>query len=486
MPPPPPCGPLANIHFESARPDVIYAPVKKVAFTLVVLCVALGAHAKIGESPELTEKRYGKVLEIKPRADGMEDRKYGYQDYFFRVTFRDGRSVQEIVSPKAGAFAFTDDECLELAEKVTWLKPGGWAKAVGGTDLQRRWDATGLVMTFVKPNLTITSDAYAVPETITKRPALTVSNAVPVTIPAPAPTPAPAQDPTLALRMITFTNADGSAITNARVLRVDVDGILYLLPDGTGGGKVKFEDLAEPVQKAFQHARETARKTEEERLARQKAIDDERRAREGAEEQRLASEKAAERHTIEEHLYLIRPIDEFDFPRGAAAEAACKEIVSELKYLNTVLELGVGYDKFSDLLTEKIHVIEKLKDSRGEGVSDAFLRRVTSCLENYQASKKWWHEQLGDASARLKALDECYMREYRAQAGLDIAYCVGMATASTNANETAIRLVAEMIRTEQTAVNDGTRPKSYQDSSVAGLSVEQIAEKLKARRAASK
>ena len=46
----------------------------------------------------------------------------------------------------------------------------------------------------------------------------------------------------------------------------------------------------------------------------------------------------------------------------------------------------------------------------------------------------------------MKALDECYLREYRAQAGLDIAYCVGMATANTNANDVAIRLVAEMIR----------------------------------------
>jgi hypothetical protein len=261
---------------------------------------------------------------------------------------------------------------------------------------------------------------------------------------------------------------------------------MYLLPDGSSVGKVKFEDFAKLVQKAFQHARETARKTEEERLARQKAIDDERRAREGAEEQRLASEKAAGRHAIEEHLYLIRPIDEFDFPRGAAAEATCKEIVSELKYVNTVLELGVGYDKFSDLLTEKVHVIEKLRDSRGEGVSDAFLRRVASCIENYQTSKKWWREQLDDSSARLKALDEGYMREYWAQARLDIAYCVGMATANTNANESAIRLVAEMIRAEQAAVSDGTRPKSYQDSSVANLSVEQIAEKLKAKVAAGK
>jgi hypothetical protein len=464
--------------------------VKKVAFTLVVLCAALGAEAKIGESPELTEKRYGKVLELKPRNDGMEDRKYGRQDYFFRVTFRDGKSVQEIVSPKAGSFPFTDDECLELAANVTGLKAGDWAKAAGGSDLPRRWEAAGLVMTFAKPNLTITSDAFSVPETKAATPALTISNAVPspVTTPVPVPTLAPVQvqDPTLPLRMITFTNADGTAVTNARVLRVDVDGIMYLLSDGSAGGKVKFEDLAEPVQKTFQHARETARKTEEERLARQKAIDDERRAREGAEEQRLASEKAAERHALEEHLYLIRPIDEFDFPRGAAAEAACKDIVSELKYLNTVLELGVGYDKFSDLLAEKTQAIEKIKTSATEGVSDAFLRRVASCLENYQTSKKWWHEQLGDASARLKALDECYLREYRAQAGLDIAYCTGMATANTNANDVAIRLVAEMIRAEQAAVSDGTRPKSYQDPNVAGLSVEQIAEKLKAKLAVGK
>ena len=118
---------------------------KRVVIALIV-GLALSSHAKIGESPELIEKRYGKAVETRQRNDGMEDKKYSFENYTIRVTFRDGKAVQEIINPKDTTFIFTDDECMELAKKVTGLNAQDWVKADGANNLRRRWDSKGFVM----------------------------------------------------------------------------------------------------------------------------------------------------------------------------------------------------------------------------------------------------------------------------------------------------------------------------------------------------
>jgi hypothetical protein len=52
---------------------------------------------------------------------------------------------------------------------------------------------------------------------------------------------------------ITFTNSAGTVLTNARVVKVEPDGLIYMAPDGIGGGKVKFSTLPEPIQKQFNY-----------------------------------------------------------------------------------------------------------------------------------------------------------------------------------------------------------------------------------------
>ena len=221
----------------------------------VIACWAFAAQAKIGETADQIEKRYGKVLETKARNDGMEDRKYSYDEYAVRITFLDGKSVQEIFNPKNMSFIFTDDECMELAEKATGLKVADWVKSESANNLWRRWDSKGFVMSFAKPTLTISAEEYFKPQPKTR---VVIGRG-------------PAEPPPPAMPFITFTNAEGVAITNARVIRADADGVIYSISDGLGGGKVKFEILPPAIQMAFGYDAAKVKIQAEENAARQKA-----------------------------------------------------------------------------------------------------------------------------------------------------------------------------------------------------------------------
>jgi hypothetical protein len=154
---------------------------------------------------------------------------------------------------------------------------------------------------------------------------------------------------------LTFTNNSGSIYTNVTVILIERDGILFRFSDGMNYGRVKFTNMSSSLQAQFGYDPEKIRKAEEDRLAKEKADQAE----------RVARAIAAQYNSIQAHKYYIDPIDESDFPKTEAAKLACKEIVSDLKGISKALELGLSYDKFSDLLTEQVLSVEKIKDLHG-------------------------------------------------------------------------------------------------------------------------
>ena len=271
--------------------------------------------------------------------------------------------------------------------------------------------------------------------------------------------------------ILTFTNNIGVVYTNVTVILVERDGILFRLSDGANYGRVKFTNMSQSLQLKFGYDPEKIRKAQEDRIAKAKAD----------EAERIARAKAAQYDSIKNHSFYIRPIDESDFPKTEKVQIVCKEIASELKGINKAIELGLNYNKFSDLLTEKVLAVEKIKGLRGEGIPYGFLHRVDECVDAYKESRHWWNEKINDKDPTVEALDEYFMREYWSTASVCLTYCIGIAESNTNANSIAIDQVALMIKTEQLAVKEGIREaKDYLDPTVSNLTVDEISDRLKA------
>ena len=153
-----------------------------------------------------------------------------------------------------------------------------------------------------------------------------------------------------------------------------------------------------------------------------------------------------------------------------------------MKGINKAIELGLNYNKFSDLLTEKVLSIEKIKDLRGEGIPYSFLNRVDECVDAYKESRDWWNKKIQNVEyPSVQALEDYDMREYWSIADLHLIYCIGIAEGNTNANALAIKQVSTMIKTEQDAVKDGIlEAKDSLDPTVYNLTKEEISARLKA------
>jgi hypothetical protein len=75
------------------------------------------AQAKLGETVEQIEARYGKALKMKTDA-GLEAREYKFDEKQVQVSFLGGRSVKELIMPVA-VKQFSDEECLALAKALS-------------------------------------------------------------------------------------------------------------------------------------------------------------------------------------------------------------------------------------------------------------------------------------------------------------------------------------------------------------------------------
>src|ERR1700676_1792307 len=94
---------------------------KKISFLLaVMMALSSAAYAKLGETAQEIEARYGK-----PRASGTDQvdhlvwRRYLHLDYQITVRFIDGKSACEKLIHQDEAQKFPDVECLGLGKAIT-------------------------------------------------------------------------------------------------------------------------------------------------------------------------------------------------------------------------------------------------------------------------------------------------------------------------------------------------------------------------------
>jgi hypothetical protein len=59
------------------------------------------------------------------------------------------------------------------------------------------------------------------------------------------------EDINLTNRVATFTNLEGRLFTSVQLVRADADGIIYRMPEGTGGGRVSYTNLAPGLLQSF-------------------------------------------------------------------------------------------------------------------------------------------------------------------------------------------------------------------------------------------
>lgn len=282
--------------------------------------------------------------------------------------------------------------------------------------------------------------------------------------------------------LLTFTNISGDVYNNVRVVKMENDGVLFGLTNWQYA-RVKFTNMSASLQTYFGYDPEKIRRAQEVRLANEKAARDEQIAEAKAAQQRqIAEAKAAQIDSIKEYAdkFLLYSFDDSDFPKTEGARQACKEIVSELKGINKALELGCSYNKFSELLTDKVLAVEKIKDLRGDGIPRDFLRHIDGCVNAFKESRHWWNEKIQDEFPKSKLLDEQFMRDYWSEADLRLICSAGIAESNTNAISLIIDKMAEMIKDKQDAVKEGVlEAKGNFDPNVQGLSSDQISVRLK-------
>ncbi len=173
-------------------------------------------------------------------------------------------------------------------------------------------------------------------------------------------------------------------------------------------------------------------------------------------------------------------IHELDFSQNRSGPGGLlrEDLALELGGIERLLELGISYGTFSDVLTEKVLSIEKIKGLRGTDIPPGFLYEADQCIDRFAKSKEYWNDQLNTANPKLKPLLEFHMLEERSEAGLHFIYCVGMARSDcfqhANTNRASAEL-AGIIRTEQNAVELGIlEAKDKLDPVVHNMTSEEI------------
>ena len=142
----------------------------------------------------------------------------------------------------------------------------------------------------------------------------------------------------------------------------------------------------------------------------------------------------------------------YQLPKNQEAKSACKDIVSELKQISKVLELGITYDRFCDLLQEKTLAIEKIKD-KAESVPTQFLKHVDDCIGFYKISRDGWKTEIESAEfPDLKASAAFHRLDCWTLAKVQELYCVGIAENNPEVSDAIMTEMASSIYSDQTIV----------------------------------
>jgi hypothetical protein len=279
------------------------------------------------------------------------------------------------------------------------------------------------------------------------------------------------QTVTFTNKIVTFTNLQGRTFKNVELVRAYELGVVYRAPEG--GGLVPYGSLSPSLLKEW-GLRERIEPTNSPALVA---------GRPGSTlfAGRPGSAPQPPYDSIANHKFLVETICTSDFPQTEKAQLACREIASELKALRKSLELGTSYNSFSELLQSKALSVERIKDLRGGGLPHTFLWHVDECVDNYNRSRKEWKESIEAEYSSVKKLCDYYMRGYWSQAELHLLYCIGIADKDQDLKRQVVAHAASIILAEQDAARDPSIDMKYHyDSTLAGLTAEQIAGRLEA------
>ncbi len=119
---------------------------------LIAICFTMNTQARLGETTEQIEARYGKPSEAsltkKYLQSGLPHKKYKFKNYSVVVVFHEGKSIKETVIPTEYS-ATGEDESIELVKSIigdpaskSWdkmvLRGDGW-QAMSLTTEVRVW-----------------------------------------------------------------------------------------------------------------------------------------------------------------------------------------------------------------------------------------------------------------------------------------------------------------------------------------------------------
>ena len=176
----------------------------------------------------------------------------------------------------------------------------------------------------------------------------------------------------------------------------------------------------------------------------------------------------------------MQPISVADFPKTDSAKATCNELVAELKGVNTGLDLGLSYNKFSELFTDTAIKIQKIKDLSKDELPAVFQIRMDACIAVYNKSRSDWRKSIDTESEATKGWRDYFMREAWAESGIHLTMLLGIVDNRTNVNELVLDQAITIVKREKRAFDEDVLPnelRSYKAISL--LSEDEILKRLK-------
>ena len=227
---------------------------------------------------------------------------------------------------------------------------------------------------------------------------------------------------------------------------IEKDGVMFRYGEEYRYDRVKFTNMAESVQVKFGY---DLKKMAQEEQARKEQLE-QRKARRRLEAERAANEREARSgkslRAAASKIYSLSPSD---FPKDTNAVQVCRQAVYELKGLQTAIEMGITYQKYSDLLTDTAISIGKIKDNNQGLFPWRFNAELETSLRQFTSAREWWKKSM-DTDYSKAECTYLHQREWK-EATLSLTYCLAIAEQRTNIVDSITKQVVELLVFEELA-----------------------------------
>ena len=228
--------------------------------------------------------------------------------------------------------------------------------------------------------------------------------------------------------------------SNITVLMIENDGIMFRYGEEYRYDRVKFTNMAESVQVKFGY---DVKKMAQQEQARKEQLE-QRKAQRRLEAERAENEREARRgESLREAASKIYAISSSDFPKDTNAVRVCRLAVYEVKGIQTAIEMGITYQKYSDLLTDTAISIGKIKDNNQGLFPGRFDAELERSLRYFTSARKWWKNSM-DTDYTKAECDYLHQEAWK-EATLSLTYCLAIAEQRTNIMDSVTGQVAELV-----------------------------------------